>query len=228
MNVVVSHTLPPPARDALSAHAHIIPFATHGITYPYLSGHADLFMVPGPTWVLAPNTPPHVVRQLRLHGVPLTYGTTPVDATLAGASAYNAAVHPHLLVANPDRLDPAVRHAYPDAPLIAVRQGLSRCTTLILDPTHVVTSDGGVHKALRRAGIDSLLVDSRPIRLPGCRNGCFGGCCGLHHGRLFIVGSLDAHPQGADIRRYVAHTHVTDIIELHQGPLTDVGSLMFF
>lgn len=227
MTVMANSEMPASAMSALMRYAEAVPFHVPGFAYPHLAGHADLFATPGSEWVVAPNMPQQYRQALSQRGIPWIEGTVEVGSDTATLGAYNVAVGDGLMIGNLERIDPEVRRRHKHQ-AVAVKQGMCRCAALILDRSHVITSDGGVAKALAASGVGCLLVESDPIQLPGYRSGCFGGCCGIRGKRLFLVGSLRHHPQGQAIRSYVAQTHIAEIVELYDGPLCDVGSLFFF
>lgn len=228
MIVIVNSHIPASAQQALSRYAEVVPFATEGITYPQLSGHADIFMYQpsgAAQLVVAPNLPPRYLECLRARAIPFSLGQTLVDASLSAVSAYNVASCAGLAIYNPQYIDASIQLG-DSVNRVLVRQGMCRCAALVLDEHHVVTSDGGIAKALAAQGVSVLAVDASSIRLPGYRCGCFGGCCGLAQGRLFIVGALSYHPQGEAVRKFVAQVGY-EVVELYDGPLFDAGSLFF-
>lgn len=223
MLAFVNADAPAGALAELEHYADVIPFRTRGITYPTLSNHADLFLFSaGEKTVVAPNIPP-LYRRLLPDAI---VGKTPVDASLASVSAYNIASNGLLSIANTQRTDPAVEQIVRNTAIVHTRQGLCRCSALVLDNNSVVTSDGGIHKELLKEGYPSLLVSQKEIVLEGERNGCFGGCCGVLGDRVFLMGSLRHHPQGDEIAKWIKADNKT-VIELFDGPLTDVGSIIF-
>lgn len=226
MAAIVNSAIPPAAMAALSSYCEVIPFHTEGIVPDPLSGHADLFISTlGGRITAAPNLPQHYRNILEEKHPHSQYGTIEVSESIASLGAYNIAGNEDLAIANPDYAEPSIIPAA--ARLIPVRQGMCRCAALVLDQDHVATSDGGIHKAILAAGISSLLVDPHPIQLPGYSCGCFGGCCGISGNTLFLLGNLNHHPQGSELRQFILSSSISEIIELADAPLFDAGSILF-
>jgi hypothetical protein len=71
-----------------------------------------------------------------------------------------------------------------------------------------------------------LYVSPETILLEGFPHGFFGGCCGVWEDKIFINGSLDLFEDGDKVKVFL-HKIGYQIVELTDGPLTDVGSIMF-
>jgi len=71
-----------------------------------------------------------------------------------------------------------------------------------------------------------LYVSPESILLEGFPHGFFGGCCGVWEDKVFVNGSLSLHPDGEKIREFLVSLGY-EIVELNEGPLTDVGSIFF-
>jgi hypothetical protein len=69
-------------------------------------------------------------------------------------------------------------------------------------------------------------VSAENILLPGFPHGFFGGCCGVLEDKVFINGSLDQFPEVEKVRQYLEDLGY-GIVELAEGPLVDVGSILF-
>lgn len=221
MKVVVNREVPFEIKERLSSHAEIMPFWAPHLGEKALRGHADLFLTQvGKNLIAAHNAPLEVRQIFQLEG------ETDVVCDLASLGAYNVAVGKGLAIGNAGHVDKIVMDALRGHEFISVRQSMARCNALILDDDAVITSDGGIAKALAKNGRQFLQVSPYEIALPGYRNGCFGGCCGNKDGIVFLTGSLRFHPDGEKIARFV-RLHRMDFVELSDAPLLDVGSLFF-
>lgn len=226
MQALVNSSVPPQVLLELAHFAEVIPFQTEGITFPELSGHADLFVCRAlKTIIAAPNLPQQILQRLSQSN-PILRGDTLVDEQLSSLGAYNVAVGDSFVIANPNLIDPIVGEQLSHLTMIPTRQGLCRCGAICLGDA-VLTSDGGIAKACKNAGVEHLLVDSDSIVLPGYRCGCIGGCCGVDNDTLYLIGSLRYHPQGSQIAMFLKE-HSFQLVELYDGPLFDAGSILFF
>lgn len=112
--------------------------------------------------------------------------------------------------------------------MIDVKQGYSKCSTVIVDENSIITYDEGIAKACeeyRAQGLDVLLISPNHVILDGYNTGFIGGASGRIGKEVIFNGDLSAHP---DFRRIV------DFIEskglkckwFSEYPLTDIGSII--
>ena len=109
--------------------------------------------------------------------------------------------------------------------LVNVRQGYARCSALPLGDA-VITADNGLAKALRREGIETLLIPAGGIALEGCQYGFIGGASFFDEKRRRAVffGSLP-ESFACEVREFCRERGVC-VVELH-GELTDVGGAVY-
>ncbi len=228
MPIVVNARLPHEALQRLQQQETVVPFFAPTVPWTQLRGHADLFIthIPAttPQWVVAPNTPDECRKAFSRAGIDCHAGCTPAALDTASCGAYNVACSDQVAVGSRRQCDPTLLSLLQNHLFIDVRQGMARCSTLFVAGRAALTSDKGIHNALLRHGIDSLLVSQKEIRLPGYPYGCIGGCAGLWNDKVLWVGSLRHHPQGENIRTFL-HRHNKESIELCDHPLTDIGSI---
>ncbi len=116
-----------------------------------------------------------------------------------------------------------IAHGYS---LLSVPQGYTKCSCAILADGSVITSDEGIARVTRDAGIDTLLISAGHIDLPGYNYGFIGGASGLCENTLYFCGNIKAHPDYEKIEEF-AEKHCTKIVSLSEERLYDVGSLIF-
>jgi len=110
------------------------------------------------------------------------------------------------------------------AKFIGVKQGYVKCSVVVVDDKHIITSDKGIKDIW---GKKALLVRSGSIKLPGYKTGFIGGASGSHKDKVFFTGSLKNHPDGRLIREFIEKMG-KKAVELSRGPLCDAGSILFF
>ncbi|MEQ8197898.1 MAG: DUF6873 family GME fold protein [Clostridiaceae bacterium] len=109
---------------------------------------------------------------------------------------------------------------------INIRQGYSKCSTVILREKALITSDKGIYKRLKDYGFDILLLNPGNILLPGLEYGFIGGTSGLlNQNQLGILGDLVFYPQGAEVLKFLKKYDLEPIY-LRKGPLIDRGSIL--
>ena len=115
------------------------------------------------------------------------------------------------------------------ARFIKVKQGYAKCSIVPIDEKHIITSDKGIYD---KWGVGDrhacpLLIRPGYVKLPGYKTGFIGGASGVHKDRVFFVGSLKNHPDEQRIREFM-EKRGKKIIELYDGRLFDIGSILFF
>lgn len=227
MLIIVDKKIPDQAKEKLASIGKLMELETENITYEAISGHPDIFFHQTPYELfVSPNLPSKYFEILEEEDISFVTGEQGVGEKYPASAAYNAVSTQSLLIHNFRNTDAAITRRLDDADLIHVDQGYTRCNLLAFDDMHFITSDEGIDRMLKRFDKESLLVSNESIVLEGFDHGFFGGCCGIYHNKLFVLGSLEKHPQKQDIEDFVARQgHY--IIELYDGPLFDGGSIIF-
>lgn len=128
------------------------------------------------------------------------------------------------LIANPNTMDPAVQALFADRILVPVKQGYAACGVCVADKESIVTSDEGMAAAAEAFGLEVLRIEAGHIKLPGFREVFIGGAsiC-FDENTIGFVGELSSHPNGEDIKDFLARKGKT-VLELKKGALLDIGS----
>ena len=163
------------------------------------------------------------LRTLGRHGISLIKGLKPLTSEHPHTTPYNACAVGDTLVHNLQYTDIVITRQFNKH--IHVTQGYTRCNLIALSPHHAITSDRGIEKALKDNGIEVLFVDPKQINLSGHAHGFFPGCCGIINDNLIVCGSLSQLQEQNEIKE-IAHKANLNVIELYDGPLGDIGSIL--
>ena len=145
----------------------------------------------------------------------------PHDIILNGVNTNNFFMH------NIPNTDPFLLEKVKHKVLIDVKQGYTKCSTVVINDSAFITSDKSIHKELFKKGYDVLLIEPGNIKLPGLNYGFIGGTCGmLNHNTIVFYGSLEYHPQKQEIINFLHKYNITPIY-LTDEPLIDRGSIFF-
>ena len=234
MLIIIDNKISQAAKNNLSAYGDLMELQTEGITYPAISGHPDIFFCQAPGHlIVSPNLPEQYFKQIDAHSAKYIIGELPVGPEYPSSSRYNAVATDKLLIHNFRHTDFMITRTLEDLHPVHVDQGYCRCNLLPLKEGHFITSDEGIFKVLQGLHLSStglhpgcLYVQPEGIYLEGFPNGFFGGCCGVWEDKVFINGSLYHFLEGEKVRQYLDNLGY-GIVELHDGTLTDVGSLFF-
>lgn len=87
--------------------------------------------------------------------------------------------------------------------LVDVRQGYTKCSTVIVDEESIITYDKGIAKPCEMAGMNVLLVEPGFVKLRGADTGFIGGASGRVSDEIVFNGDLSAHPNLKKITAFI-------------------------
>ncbi len=87
--------------------------------------------------------------------------------------------------------------------LIDVRQGYTKCSTIIVDENSIITYDKGIAKPCEAAGMNVLIVEPDFVKLRGANTGFIGGASGRVDGEIVFNGDLSVHPNFREITAFI-------------------------
>jgi len=225
--IFVDKRAPAEARQNLSKYGELIEFSTRYITYDAISGHPDIFLTQSDSeLIVAPNIPVCYKEILVLNRIRFSEGDLPVSSKYPQSARYNAVVTDKYVIHNPQISDPYLKQVTADKYKISVKQGYTRCNLIPLNENMMITSNAGIRTALENTGIRTLFANPANILLPGFEHGFFGGACGIHGGKIFLMGNLDFIDICDELRKFIYRSGL-EIIELYRGPLFDGGGIFF-
>jgi hypothetical protein len=227
MFIIADRSIPEEALASLSGHGEVLPFSTHGITYPAISGHPDIFFCPVPgDLVVAPGLGSGIMHKLEEHHIRYVMGKKTPGSRYPASASYNAVVTERHLIHNLESTDEVILDRTGTLKPIHVRQGYTRCNLLPLKNEQYITSDKGIYQTMLQHRLEVLYVDPGEIILEGFPHGFFGGCCGISGDNVFITGSLEYLEGGQEVSACLKRLGYR-VVELYDGPLVDGGSLIF-
>ena len=193
----------------------VVPFSTSGIVAEPVSEHPDMFMCR-----LGIGDDSELVSYFVQNDIRLS-AEYPHDI------AYNAACTGKFFIHNLKYTAPSLltRAKELGMTLVDVKQGYSKCSTVIVDENSIITYDLGIAAACRKAGMDVLTVQPGHVVLPGYDTGFIGGASGRIGDTIVFNGDLSAHPSFKGIEEFIAASGL-DIKWFPDWPLTDIGSMI--
>lgn len=215
--------------EGLGVKALVMP--AHSFLYDAVATHPDMLLhhLGGDTIVYAPGTDDGILDTLRAYGFKLLCGEKTLSATYPNDIAYNVARVGKYYFHNLKHTDPLLKELLNQQGIepVHVEQGYSKCSILPVDEQSMITTDAGIAKAARRAGLDVLLAEcGSSIRLPGLNYGFIGGACGLISKSLCAVnGSLKKLDGCEAVISFLSKRGVR-AIELSDDFVMDVGSII--
>lgn len=126
----------------------------------------------------------------------------------------------------PEILEEAKKEGYT---LVSVKQGYSKCSTVIVNENSIITADPSIYTAAAKAGIDTLFINNPEgaINLSGYSCGFIGGASGVFGDTVYFCGNIDLHPSEKAIKDFCERKNKA-VLSLSKEPLYDLGSILFF
>lgn len=223
MQIISNNTLPSSAIEKLNYYGDLILLEKNHVVYDAISNHPDIFFCQIDDFlIIAPNTSNEIKETLAEKGLKFIEGKKPLGRKYPETAIYNAVVTKNYLIGNSNFIDETIISHKGNRRIININQAYTRCNLLPLPGDRFITSDKGIQKQLLKNNLEVLYVNPEMIVLEGFTNGFIGGCCGVLNNKIFIAGSLNKFPEGDKIMDFLEGS---DIIELYDGPLLDVGSI---
>lgn len=112
--------------------------------------------------------------------------------------------------------------------LAHVNQGYTKCSTVVVSDSAIITADSGIASTASDCGIDVLLIENSQaaVRLEGYDYGFLGGACGLYNNTMYFCGNLSLHPDSKRISDFCLSRGVR-VVSLSDDNLCDVGGIFF-
>ena len=195
-----------------------------------INTHPDMCVCPlgGNLLVLEPTVYNYYYDLLKNYGFNLIKGESILSKEYPYDIAYNCVIINGILFHKLSHTDKKIIE-YADKfniKKVNVKQGYTKCSTLIIDNESVITSDISLHNAYKANGIDSLYISYDGIYLKGFSNGLIGGCGGLRNkNKIAFFGNISLHNDFEKIKDFLTKRNI-EILSLSDDKLTDFGSII--
>ena len=227
MFIVIDSRIPVEAKLKLKQYGQVIEIYPTSITYESICAHPDIFICQlEKELIVAPNSSPLLIEQLLKKSIPFQFGFNKIGNPYPLSCSYNAVVTDLHCVHLLKQTDGKILELSKNKQQIRVNQGYTRCNLIYLGNQEFISSDVGITKLVEKHDESVFLLSNEGIVLPGMKHGFFAGCCGFVNQTLFVLGRLDYHPKGNELKLFLKQKQI-DCIELYDGPLFDGGSILF-
>ncbi|MDP8258726.1 MAG: hypothetical protein P9L90_04815 [Candidatus Aadella gelida] len=240
MFILHDKRLPREYKDALSyafRGVRLLPFDSgrkkrEGNAYASIEHHPDIFFfkLDTNTIIHAPLVDETYLSSFTEGGIELIPGSRDPGKSYPDTAGYNAASLGRTLFHNLLYTDPVITENAKNKKfeLINVNQGYTRCSSVTVGDSGLISSDKGINTRAKVAGKDVLRISPGSVLLPGESGGFLGGASGVFNdGDVVFLGDLDLHECGQDIRDFIAK-HGKKCVELKKLPLLDVGTILMW
>ena len=167
----------------------------------------------------------HITNRLVSLGYEIIYSSVSISKKYPDDIAFNCFTVGKYLFGNIPYLAPEIlKYAKAEGYTpVCVKQGYSKCSTLIVDESSIVTADPSIYRAATNVGVDTLFINNPEgaIKLHGYSCGFIGGASGV------FCGDISKHPSSDAITAFCKHKKKAPL-SLSEEELCDLGSLLFF
>ena len=226
ITVCVDGRMPRAIRDRLTAlGAKVVSLPTFSALPVPVSGHPDLLgaVLPDGSLLLPRTyyeTAPALFDSL---AVPLCLTDEKPTGVYPGDVLFDALPIGGTLYGKRGAVSKTLLSCYRN--FVPVRQGYAKCSVLPVSDRAAITADRGLADALKKSGVEVLLIRPGNILLPGYDRGFIGGAAGgIGSGRIVFFGDPLTHPDGEAILDFIAG-HKKSAVSSAEGLLTDYGGL---
>ncbi|NLL63499.1 MAG: hypothetical protein GX241_04560 [Ruminococcaceae bacterium] len=133
----------------------------------------------------------------------------------------NAAIVGEYIICNPDTVAPELLEL--GLKLIPVKQGYTKCSTLVIDETHIITEDESIYEATKDI-LNVLFIEKGHVFLEGYDYGFIGGASAVIGDTVFFFGNIEKHP---DFKKIKAFSPKRIISLSEKEKLIDIGGVWY-
>ena len=193
------------------------------------SSHPDLVLsIIDDTLIIDENAHINLYKQLDSLGIPYVVGNSKLSAAYPQDIAYNAVITRDYFIHNLKYSDPllAMHSIHTNKKLIQVKQGYTKCSTVVVNDDSVITADQGIYKEVK-ASMNALLIQSGNVLLGEDNNGFLGGASASFEDRIVFHGDLSQHLDFFRIEEFIEKSNKS-LLYFKEFPLTDIGSVLIY
>lgn len=194
-----------------------------------IGSHPDLILsILDDTLIIDEAAHKSIFKQLDALGVPYIPGSARLASAYPQDCAYNAVITKEFLLHPPGCTAPLLLlHSKSTLKkLIPVKQGYTKCSTVVVGDASIITSDEGICRAAK-AYMNVLQVQPGHVVLEGYDNGFLGGASASFEDSVVFHGDLSKHPDFLRIEAFITAARKR-LIYFNEFPLTDIGSVLVF
>lgn len=230
---IVGKDLPKDCESELRRHGYsIITLPSYSRLGKGVDTHADLMLFPIDDRVFMYKelieALPEICEELKKSGYTVVPVELPPSSDYPKDIALNCLKIGNHIICKKKHIAPEIEeYAQARGYIVSnTNQGYARCTACPIGEGALITADPSISKTAKDCGFDILQITEGSISLRCHSHGFIGGTCGIDGNKIFFAGSLSAHPDGEEIKKF-CHSHNVTPISLSPSPLTDVGSIFF-
>ncbi len=196
---------------------------------PRIACHPDLILsIIDGNLLIDAKAPSSLFQQLEKYQIPYILSHCELSATYPKDIAYNAVITKDYLIHNLEHTNPIIlqhcNNTKKDS--ISVKQGYTKCSTVVVNDNSLITSDGGIFRNCKN-DLNVLAITEGHVLLEGFETGFLGGASGLIDDTVVFHGDLSRHPDFVIIKEFIERSGKQ--VHYFEGfVLTDIGSIFVY
>ena len=230
MNIIfLSETTKPSFIEAMQTRGSVILIPKDDRFDSRIASHPDLIIsIVDGSIVIDEQAHQSIFQQLEKLGIPYITGNAHLTVAYPGDIAYNAVITKNLLIHKTEHTCPLIlSHCNnTNKMLLPVRQGYTKCSTVVVSEDALITSDPSIYQAGKEV-MKVLFVQPGSVSLPGYDSGFLGGASGLLGDTVVFHGDISQHPDFQQIADFVEEAQIK-LLYFEEFPLTDIGSVLVY
>ncbi|MFC1620667.1 elongator complex protein 3 [Candidatus Omnitrophota bacterium] len=218
---IIDLRMPKKAKEKLKRlNFHVVEVPLHKKLAKPVAGHVDMMLFKHGNKVIYEPSLEKIAGLLRQNGYNCIKGKPIASSKYPNDIIYNACSINGHIIHYKGKIEENIKSL--KAKHVLVSQGYAKCSIIPVGKKRIITSDKGIKRTWKNA----LFVRPDHVKLPGYKTGFIGGATGVTDKAVFFVGRVDNHPDAQLIRDFIRKSG-KGIIELYNGPLYDVGTILF-
>lgn len=224
--VIVAENFPEESAKKLEKYGKIIRTKKNKKVMEGLNTHPDILVHPLPNGNIIVDRDNFMYYESLLTGIKVIKSESHLDEKYPRDVPLNAFTFKNYFIHNLKYTDKKLLEYYKEKgyELIHIKQGYSKCTTLVTED-FLITSDGGTYEKLRDI-IPIYKINHGEIKLENFNYGFIGGASGSFGKKIFFTGSIKEHSSYEKIIKIIKKYNY-EIEILSRGPIEDYGSIYF-
>lgn len=194
---------------------------------PSVARHADMAALHlSGNSVIADKTQSQLICELENLGMSVFTTEKKISGSYPDDIKLNFALFGKYALGNFRCIDRNLDDLLSDKEKINVKQGYSKCSTLVLDESSIITDDASIYAEIVKTGLDCLLISKGDIFLEGHEYGFIGGASAkISKDEVLFFGDIRKHSNFDDIEALIS-SRCMKIICTDDGKLRDIGGII--
>lgn len=205
----------------------VLPVEANGGIDPSVSLHADMAALHlGTNKIIIDKSQIALNSSLKKIGFDVYETAKEIKGKYPDDIKLNFSVIGNYIIGNIKHADNILLKLIGDKKHLDVRQGYSKCSSLVVNSRAIITDDEGIHRKILENGFDALLISKGDVALTGHEYGFIGGASGkISKDTVVFFGDVTLHRDFDKISSFLTK-HGCNYLCTDKGRLRDIGGII--